>query len=266
MVYNALTVKDKKDGIEVERVLLPAFFVDVYTAYELFTKQKLNDEQKAGVFLADLRQLAYLAKLSGESVRLAFVVGLSKVLSSRFRAVMDPIDVMLPKVRAALNCVDVVDSDTVGAVYQHHATKNPLMYYNCKGLNHIAKNCSLAKNLSPKKIFRCFKCGNKGHIASKCFKVAGKRLQERGICATSLLNNSGISALTIIHLKVNGIVATAIVDTGCSKTILNQNFLSKNQHKCLNSPKVVTFEGKVHQCIGSEVVRLMALKQVMKLS
>ena len=39
-------------------------------------------------------------------------------------------------------------------------------------------------------------------------------------------------------------------------TILNQNFLSKNQHKCLNSPKVVTFEEKVHQCIGSEVMTL----------
>ena len=147
--------------------------VDAYTAYELFTKRKLNDGKKADVFLADLRRLAYLAKLSEESVRLAFVVGLPKVLSSRFRAVMDTIDVMLPKVRAVLNCVDEVDSDAVGAVFRHHATKNPLVCYNCKGLNHLAKNCSFAKNLSPKKIFRCFKCGNKGHIASKCFKLQG---------------------------------------------------------------------------------------------
>ena len=119
---------------------------------------------------------------------------------------MDPIDVMLPKVRAALNCVNVVDRYAVDAVFQHHATKNPLVCYNCKGLSHTAKNCSLAKNLSPKKILWCFKCGNKGHIASKGFKVAGKRVQEQGICATLLLNNSGISVLTIIHLKVNGMV------------------------------------------------------------
>ena len=121
-------------------------------------------------------------------------------------------------------------------------------------MNHIAKNCSLAKNLSPKKIFQCFKCGNEGHIASKCLKVAGK--QVRGICVNSLRNNNGISALSIIQLKVNGMVATAIVDTGCSQTILNQNFLSKNQRKCLNSPKVVTFEGNVHQCIGLEIMTL----------
>ena len=179
---------------------------------------------------------------------LAFVVGLPEVLSSRYRAVMDPIDVVLPKVRAALNCVDVVDSDAVGAVFRHHATKNPFVCFNCKGLNHIAKNCSLAKNLSPKKIFRSFKCGNKGHIPLKCLKLQGNN--------TLLLNNSGISALTIIRLKVNGMVATAIVDMGCSKTLLNQNFLSKNQHNCLNSPKVVTFEERVRQCFGSEVVTL----------
>ena len=110
--------------------------------------------------------------------------------------------------------------------------------------------------MSPKNIFRYFKCGKEGHIASKCLKVAGKGVQERGICATSLLHNSGISGLTIICLKVNGRVAAAIVDTGCSKTILNQNFLSKNQRKCLNSPKVVTFEEKAHQRIESEVATL----------
>ena len=98
-------------------MLLAAFSVDAYTAHELFTKRKLNDGEKADVFLADLRRLAYLAKLSEESVHLAFVVGLPEALSSRFRAVMDPIDVMLPKVRAALDCVDVVDSDAVGAVF-----------------------------------------------------------------------------------------------------------------------------------------------------
>ena len=59
-VYD-LTAKDKKDGIEVERVLLAAFSVDAYTAYELFTNRKLNDGEKADVFLADLRRLAYLA-------------------------------------------------------------------------------------------------------------------------------------------------------------------------------------------------------------
>ena len=46
-------------------------------------------------------------------------------------------------------------------------------------------------------------------------EAAGKRLQERGICATSLLNNGGMSAVSVIRLKVNGMVATALVDTGC---------------------------------------------------
>ena len=38
---------------------------------------------------------------------------------------------------------------------------------------------------------------------------------------------------------------------GCSKTILNQNFLSK-----IKLSKGDKFKGKVHQCIGSEVMTL----------
>ena len=144
--------------MEVERLLLAAFSVDVYTAYELFTKRKLFDGEKADVFLAGLRRLAYLAKLPEESVRLAFVVGLPEVLSSRFRTVMDPIDIMLPRVRAGLNCGNVIDSDALDAVSRRHATKTTLVCYNCKGLNHIGKNWWLAKNMSPKTV-RYFKCG-----------------------------------------------------------------------------------------------------------
>ena len=80
------------------------------------------------VLLANLRRLAYLAKLSEESVRVAFIVGLSEDLSPRFRAVMELIDVMFPKVRAPFNCVYVVDSDAVGVVSQQPAIKNLLVY------------------------------------------------------------------------------------------------------------------------------------------
>ena len=41
-VYDGLTAKDKKDGIDFERVLLAAFPVDAYTAYELFLKAKIK--------------------------------------------------------------------------------------------------------------------------------------------------------------------------------------------------------------------------------
>ncbi|XP_065645706.1 uncharacterized protein LOC136076160 [Hydra vulgaris] len=65
-----------------------------------------------------------------------------------------------------------------------------------------------------------------------------------------------MSALSVIRLKVNGMVATALVDTGCSKTILNKKFLPKSKCRYSNSQKVVTFEGEVHQCTGSAVVIL----------
>jgi hypothetical protein len=184
-VYDALTVEDKQDAMEVEQVLLAAFSVDAYTAYELFTKRKLHDGERADVYLADLKRLAYLAKLSEEAVRLAFVVGLPEFLSSRFRAAKDPINIILPKVRAVLNSVKMDDSTSVGAVSQHQATKNltakvTTHCYNCQGLHHIAKNCLFAKNLPPKKIFQCFKCGAEGHMASRCLKMQGNERRSEG--------------------------------------------------------------------------------------
>ncbi|XP_065658267.1 uncharacterized protein LOC136082772 [Hydra vulgaris] len=65
-----------------------------------------------------------------------------------------------------------------------------------------------------------------------------------------------MSALSVIRLKVNGMFATALVDTRCSKTILNKKFLPKSQCRYSNSQKAVTFEGKVIQCTGSAVVIL----------
>nr|XP_047129399.1 uncharacterized protein LOC124809374 [Hydra vulgaris] len=44
---------------------------------------------------------------------------------------------------------------------------------------------------------------------------AEKQVRERGICDTLFLNNGGIRALSIIHLKVNGLLATAMVDADC---------------------------------------------------
>ena len=70
---------------------------------KLFTKRKMSDEERVDVFMADLKRFACLARLPDEVVRLALVVGLLDAVSSKLRAEKETIDVMLPKVRAALN-------------------------------------------------------------------------------------------------------------------------------------------------------------------
>ena len=49
-VCDALTAEDKKDVVEVERVLLAAFSVDAYTAYEMFTNESYVTEKKPTCF------------------------------------------------------------------------------------------------------------------------------------------------------------------------------------------------------------------------
>ena len=46
-------------------------------------------------------------------------------------------------------------------------TKSPesIVCYNCRGINHIAKNCAV-----PKRNVQCIKCEEMGHMAAKCTK------------------------------------------------------------------------------------------------
>ena len=128
---------------------MQAFSLDAYAAYELFTKRKISDEERVDVFLADLKRLACLARLPDEAVRLAFVVGLPEAVFSRFRAAKEIIDVMLPKVRAALNRKSANESNITAATTRRNdvRTKSPesIVCYNCRGLNHITKNCAAPK-------------------------------------------------------------------------------------------------------------------------
>ena len=54
-VYDGLGEEDKKDASKIEDVLLQAFSLDAFAAYELFTKLKMSNEGRVGVFLADLK-------------------------------------------------------------------------------------------------------------------------------------------------------------------------------------------------------------------
>ena len=78
-------VEGMKDEKKIEDVLLQAFYLDAYAGYELFTKRKMSNEERVGVFLPDLK--------------LAFVVGLLEAVSSRFRDAKETIGVVLPQVR-----------------------------------------------------------------------------------------------------------------------------------------------------------------------
>ena len=119
--------------------------------------------------LADLRRLACLARLPDEAVRLTFVVGFPEAVSSRFRAAKETIDVMLPKLMAALNRKSANESNITATTTHRNVvrTKSPesIVCYNCRGLNHIAKNCA-----APKRNVWCYNCKEMRHVVARCTK------------------------------------------------------------------------------------------------
>ena len=117
-----------------------------------------------------------------------------------------------------------------------------------KNASHTASSGNLARQ-----VFQMRRNGTRG---GKMYKAAGKRGGERSVCASSLSNTRGLSALVVIQIKVDGINARAIVDTGCSTTIFLQNLVSKDQMERASDVKVTTFGGEVQKCVGTATVSL----------
>ena len=250
-VYDGLEEEDKKDASKIEDVLLQAFSLDAFAAYELFTKLKMT----SGRFFGGSETLACLARLPDEAVRLAFVVGLPEAVSSRFRAAKETIDVVLPKVRSTLNRKSTNESNMTTATTRRNVVRTKssesIVCYNCRGLNQIAKNCA-----TPQEECSVFQMRRDGTRGVKMYKAARKRGGERSVCASSLSNTRGLSALVVIQIKVNGKHARAIVDTGCSTTFVFQNLVSSDQLERASDVKVTTFGGEVQKCDGTATVSL----------
>ena len=169
--------------------------------------------------LADLKRLACFARLPDEAVRSAFVVGLPEAVSSRFRAAKETIDVMLPKVRAALNRKSANELNITAATTRRNVvrTKSPesIVCYNCRRLK---SHCDELRR--PQEECSVFQMQRDGRHGSKMYKAAGKRGGERSICPSSHSNTRRLSALVVFQIKVDGKNARANVDTTCSTTII----------------------------------------------
>ena len=110
-----------------------------------------------------------------------------------------------------------------------------------------------------------------GTRGGKMYKAAGKRGEERSVCTNSLSNTRGLSALVVIQIKVDGKSARAVVDTGCSTTIIFQNSVSNDQLERASDVKVTTFGGEFQKCVETvtvsiEVGNLYARDQVLMAS
>eukprot|EP00096_Caligus_rogercresseyi_P016667 TRINITY_DN944_c0_g1_i5.p1 TRINITY_DN944_c0_g1~~TRINITY_DN944_c0_g1_i5.p1 ORF type:complete len:414 (+),score=43.43 TRINITY_DN944_c0_g1_i5:919-2160(+) len=88
-VYNQLPPEDKKDEGRIKEALLRAFCMDKFSAFEEFRKRNWRSGELVDVYLTELRRLAKIAGIEKdpETIRLAFVAGLPKEVSSLVKAI-----------------------------------------------------------------------------------------------------------------------------------------------------------------------------------
>lgn len=185
-VYQQLCKKDKDDLDAIKSALIGAFGIDQFTAYDMFVGRHLGAGESVDVYLADLRKLA--SAFGGASERLlscAFVAGLPEATKRMLKAgarieTMTLTDILLRARAVTMDepkepnvvCAGKTTPRASGPPRPERIDSNRC--YECGLPNHLARDCLLRRTAGasnsrpPRRNFRCFRCGGRGHVASAC--------------------------------------------------------------------------------------------------
>ena len=76
---------------------------------------------------------------------------------------------------------------------------------------------------------KCYKCGKEGHMSFNCNKGRGKPADGYLLCRTPLTQNQSEFPGCNLHGKIEGRPAEMVVDSGCTRTLVNSKYVNK-QH------------------------------------
>ena len=188
-VYQQLPASDKRDISKIKSALIAAFADDAFVAYEKFMGRRLNPNESADVFLADLRRLSALfGGISDQGLGCAFLAGLPEPvrrgLRTGCRVESLQLDQLLARARAVLKDTSVFagagarisDSSAAsgmvrtGRAAEHHKPSSITgrKCFVCDGENHLAKHClRRGPTVQRRNQLECFCCGGP-HLARAC--------------------------------------------------------------------------------------------------
>ena len=235
IVYRQLTKEQRADIEEIKCSLTTMFTVCVFVAFDQYMMWWFHNEETVDKFLAALKRLALQdgEMLPKKWIACAFVVGLPQHVRQQLRASVWMNTMTLYQLRSSGRAILVENhnpADPIVTAVQHLHTDaveqtadqngGNLVCYPCT--NHLGNGCIQGRATRTNNWVRClcqrlwcFRCQRMGHFAP----VSKKRLRRKDASA-SLPRQANIEALPLIELLADGWRCTALVDIGCSKTLM----------------------------------------------
>ena len=176
-MYLELSSSEQASADKIEAKLVEAFADGPFVAYRKLVQKKWVGEP-VDVYANEIRRLAKLAGLTGDGLKrivtLTFINGLPDSMSVELQQVDNILTVDMTDILTRARILTANKTESVAAVattphvsqYGSGKSEQPQRVfggrcYRCGG-PHMQRNCKI------KRVIKCYRCGNKGHISPQC--------------------------------------------------------------------------------------------------
>eukprot|EP00117_Sycon_ciliatum_P011312 scpid18689/ scgid1770/ Gag-Pol polyprotein; Matrix protein p10; p20; Capsid protein p25; Nucleocapsid protein p14; Protease p15; Reverse transcriptase/ribonuclease H p90; Integrase p46 len=294
LVYSKMPTDDKKDKAKVVDVMKKTFGVSPGDAYRQFSSRRYRLDETPEAYVADLRRLLSAAGHSGDGDDNAVIIeqllaGLPVHLERQIRLSCAGVKFAVPDIVSKVRALAVVDSSrpytgmaaaasgsaaprggssSGGTSASGQAPKAKTLCYLCNEPGHIRRNCP--KRTASRGTMQCVFCDRTGHVKKDCFqrKKWLEAQSANGVSAASVggadkvlcLQNHARGGLPRIYTDVSSpggscYRATAIVDTGSTRTLISRALLAHlpdvQLSRADSESTILALDGKPLDVLGS---------------
>ena len=263
-VYLEMDDSDKTDASRLKKGLMRAFADSQFVAFNKL-KQLAWTGESVDIYATELRKLAKESGLTStaleHTVRLAFVTGMPESVSVDLQQAPNIESMAMPDIlararvlvaRGAVSSVTAVGAqarpENDAQARRDHQSRE-VQCYECGG-PHFYRGCPQAaanwKRGVPSRGLKCYTCGG-AHIARNC----PKKDCASG-CPVETVRGS-LKRVPVIDVVVDGKPARALVDTGCTLTMVGAD---RARGARRGSTAVLAFDGREVMCLGYSKIHL----------